>query len=207
VGTHRGCKRALTMAGITRDSLMSLETYARERPQFRARVLQHKKCRYVRLGSNVTLTFEDELTIRYQIQEMLRVERIFEDEGVTAELEAYSSLVPDGNNWKATMLIEYVDPQERIAMLEKLIGIEDAVWVQVQDCARVYAIADEDLARENDVKTAAVHFLRFDLEAPMIRALKAGAALAVGVDHPHYTAHVQAVNVATAVSLAQDIQP
>lgn len=195
------------MSAITRDSLMSLETYARERPQFRARVLAHKQHRYVRLGSNVTLTFEDELTIRYQIQEMLRVERIFEEEGITAELDAYTPLVPDGNNWKATMLIEYVDPQERMQMLEKLIGIEDAVWVQVQDCARVYAIADEDLARENDVKTAAVHFLRFELEPPMISALKAGGSLAVGIDHPQYTAHVEAVNVATAVSLAQDLQP
>jgi hypothetical protein len=195
------------MPAVTRDSLMSLETYARERPKFRAQVLAHKKHRYVRLGEHVTLTFEDELTIRYQIQEMLRVERIFEEEGITAELEAYTPLVPDGNNWKATMLIEYVDPQERIQMLEKLIGIEDQVWVQVQDCARVYAMADEDLARENDVKTAAVHFLRFELEPPMICALKAGASLAVGIDHPQYTAQVQAVNVATAASLAQDLQP
>jgi hypothetical protein len=186
---------------------MSLEAYARERPTFRARVLAHKKHRYVRLGENVTLTFEDELTIRYQIQEMLRVERIFEEEGITAELDAYTPLVPDGNNWKATMLIEYVDPQERMQMLEKLIGIEDHVWIQVQDCARVYAIADEDLARENAVKTAAVHFLRFELEQPMISALRAGRSLAVGIDHPQYTAHVQAVNVATAASLAQDLQP
>ena len=195
------------MPAITRDSLMSLETYARERPKFRAQVLAHKKHRYVRLGDNVTLTFEDELTIRYQIQEMLRVERIFEEEGITAELEAYTPLVPDGNNWKATMLIEYVDPQQRIQMLEKLIGIEDQVWVQVQDCACVYAIADEDLARENDVKTAAVHFLRFELETPMICALKAGASLAIGIDHPQYAAQVRAVNVATAASLAQDLQP
>jgi hypothetical protein len=186
---------------------MSLEAYARERPTFRARVLAHKKHRYVRVGGNVTLTFEDELTIRYQIQEMLRVERIFEEEGITAELDAYTPLVPDGNNWKATMLIEYVDPQERMQMLEKLIGIEDHVWIQVQDCARVYAIADEDLARENAVKTAAVHFLRFELEQPMISALRAGRSLAVGIDHPQYTAHVQAVNVATAASLAQDLQP
>jgi hypothetical protein len=185
---------------------MSLETYARERPKFRARVMEHKRRRYVRLGANVTLTFEDELTIRYQIQEMLRVERIFEEAGIAAELEAYAPLVPDGSNWKATMLIEYVDPQERIVMLEKLIGIEDAVWVQVQDCARVYAVADEDLARENEMKTAAVHFLRFELEAPMIRALIEGSILSVGIDHPHYTAHVQAVNAATAASLAQDLK-
>jgi hypothetical protein len=194
------------MPGIARDSLMSLETYARERPKFRARVMEHKKHRYVRLGANVTLTFEDELTIRYQIQEMLRVERIFEEEGIAAELEAYAPLVPDGSNLKATMLIEYVDPQERIVMLEKLIGIEDAVWIQVQNCARVYAIADEGLARENEVKTAAVHFLRFELEEPMIRALKAGSIIAAGIDHPHYTANVQAVNVATAASLAQDLK-
>jgi hypothetical protein len=193
------------MLTITRESLMSLETYSRERPQFRARVLEHKKRRYISLGGNVTLTFEDELTIRYQIQEMLRAERIFEEGGITAELEAYSPLVPDGSNWKATMLIEYVDPQQRGEMLGKLIGIEDAVWIEVAGCARVYAIADEDVARENDVKTSAVHFLRFELEPSMIRALKEGGALSAGIDHPHYRARVQPVDVATVASLAQDL--
>src|SRR2546423_4973104 len=143
---------------------MTLEAYAKARSQFRARVLEHKKRRVVHLGEHVTLIFEDELTIRYQIQEMLRAERIFEDGAIRAELETYTPLVPDGTNWKATMMIEYTDPDERAAMLGKLIGIEDSVWVAVQGCARVYAIADEDLERENDQKTASVHFLRFELE-------------------------------------------
>ncbi|MDB5923212.1 MAG: hypothetical protein JWN13_2148 [Betaproteobacteria bacterium] len=193
------------MPTITRESLMSLETYARERPRFRARVIEHKKRRYVCLGSNVTLTFEDELTIRYQIQEMLHAERIFEDEGITAELEAYSPLVPDGSNLKATMLIQYVDPHERVEMLGKLIGIEDAVWLEVAGCARVYAIADEDLPRENEVKTSAVHFLRFELEPSMIGALKGGGALSAGIDHPHYGARLEPVDAATATALAQDL--
>jgi hypothetical protein len=190
---------------ITRESLMSLETYARERARFRAHVLEHKKRRYVCLGSNVTLTFEDELTIRYQIQEMLHAERIFEDEGISAELEAYSPLVPDGSNLKATMLIQYVDPHERAEMLGKLIGIEDAVWLEVADCARVYAIADEDLPRENEVKTSAVHFLRFELEPSMIGALKRGGALSAGIDHPHYGARLEPVETATAIALTQDL--
>jgi hypothetical protein len=193
------------MPTITRESLMSLETYARERPRFRARVIEHKKRRYVCLGSNVTLTFEDELTIRYQIQEMLHAERIFEDEGITSELEAYSPLVPDGSNLKATMLIQYVDPHERVEMLGKLIGIEDAVWLEVAGCARVYAIADEDLPRENEVKTSAVHFLRFELEPAMIGALKGGGALSAGIDHPHYGARLEPVDAATATALAQDL--
>jgi hypothetical protein len=193
------------MPALTRHSLMTLEAYDRERPQFRARVLEHKKRRYVRLGGNVTLIFEDELTIRYQVQEMLRAERIFEEDAIAAELEAYSPLVPDGTNLKATMLIEYVDPEERIAMLGKLIGIEDLVWIQVAGCECVHAIADEDLARENDVKTAAVHFLRFELEPAMIKALQAGAALSAGVDHPHYSARVEPMDAETAASLAADL--
>jgi hypothetical protein len=184
---------------------MTLEAYAKARPQFRARVLEHKKQRVVRLGENVTLIFEDELTIRYQIQEMLRAERIFEEEGIREELDAYRPLVPDGTNWKATMMIEYTDPVERAAMLAKLIGIEDTVWAKVKGCPRVYAVADEDLDRENDQKTSSVHFLRFELEPEMIGTLKSGAALSLGIDHAAYHAHLDAVDSAIACSLAEDL--
>jgi hypothetical protein len=176
---------------ISRESLLSLEAYARERGAFRARVMEHKKRRAVRLGEHVTLQFEDELTIRYQVQEMLRIERIFEDEGIQHELDAYNPLVPDGSNWKATMLIEYPDVEERKRMLARLKGIERRVWVEVQGCERVYAIADEDLERENDEKTSAVHFLRFELAPKMRDALRSGASVTVGVDHPDYRASVQ----------------
>jgi Protein of unknown function (DUF3501) len=173
---------------IKRDSLMSLETYARERPSFRAKVLEHKKNRSVPLGAHVTLQFEDELTIRYQVQEMLRIERIFEDEGIQGELDAYNPLIPDGSNWKATMLIEYPDAEERRRMLGVLKGIERRVWVQVDECERVLAIADEDLERETEDKTASVHFLRFELSAAMRERLRRGAGVTVGVDHPQYRA-------------------
>ena len=176
---------------INRDSLLSLEAYARERNAFRARVIEHKKHRTVPLGEHVTLLFEDELTIRYQVQEMLRIERIFEDDGIQHELDTYNPLVPDGSNWKATMLIEYPDAQERQRKLAELKGIERRVWIQVQGCERVYAIADEDLERENEEKTSSVHFLRFELTAPMREALARGAQVTVGVDHPRYQASVQ----------------
>jgi Protein of unknown function (DUF3501). len=176
---------------IRRDSLMSLETYARERASFRVKVLEHKQNRTVHLGEHVTLQFEDELTIRYQIQEMLRIERIFEDEGIQGELDAYNPMVPDGSNWKATMLIEYPEVDERRRMLGVLKGIERGVWVQVEGGERVAAIADEDLERENDEKTAAVHFLRFELSAAMRERLRRGAAVTVGVDHPHYRASAE----------------
>ena len=192
------------MPHITRDSLMTLEAYSRARPEFRARVMAHKKHRTVALGEHVTLIFEDELTIRYQIQEMLRVERIFEDEGIQEELDAYNPLVPDGANWKATMMIEYPDVEERQRMLGKLIGIEDRVWVAVAGHPRVHAVADEDLERQNESKTSSVHFLRFELEPAMVRALKAGAALAMGVDHPTYSATVT-VDAATRGSLVNDL--
>src|SRR3954451_23005072 len=149
--------------------------------------MEHKKRRRVHLGEHLTLLFEDELTIRYQLQEMLRIERIFEEEGIRHELEAYNPLVPDGSNWKATMLIEYPDSEERRLALSRLIGIEDRVWVEVQGQPRIYAIADEDIDRENSDKTSAVHFLRFELPAPAKQALRAGAALSVGVDHPNYS--------------------
>jgi hypothetical protein len=193
------------MPQITRDSLMTLEAYARARPQFRARVMAHKKNRTLQLGGHVTLIFEDELTIRYQIQEMLRAERVFEDAGVQSELDAYNPLVPDGANWKATLMIEYPDVDERHRMLARLIGIEDRVWVQVEGQARVYAIADEDLERDNAEKTSAVHFLRFELDPAMVQALKRGAALAVGVDHPAYRAAVGAVDPAVRASLVNDL--
>jgi hypothetical protein len=173
---------------IKRENLMSLEAYARERNAFRARVMEHKKRRTIHLGEHVTLLFEDELTIRYQVQEMLRIERIFEEEGIRHELEAYNPLVPDGSNWKVTMLIEYPDADERKRALERLKGIEDRVWVQVDGCERVGAIADEDLDRENEEKTSAVHFLRFELSAAMGQALRQGAGLTIGVDHPQYSA-------------------
>ena len=193
------------MAQITRDSLMPLEAYARARTEFRARVMAHKKSRTLALGEHVTLIFEDELTIRYQIQEMLRVERIFEEAGIQDELDAYNPLVPDGGNWKATLLIEYPDVAERQRMLARLIGIEDRVWVQVEGHARVYAIADEDLERENDEKTSAVHFLRFELDEVVREALRGGAQLLVGVDHLQYQAQVLtplAVRDALAADLA-----
>ena len=193
------------MPHITRESLMTLEAYEKARTEFRGRVIAHKKHRTVHLGDHVTLIFEDELTMRYQIQEMLRVERIFDEAGIQNELEAYNPLVPDGANWKTTMMIEYPDVAERQRMLERLIGIEKAVWVRVAGHSRVEAIADEDLERQNETKTASVHFLRFELEAPMVRALKSGAALAVGVDHPQYRATIEPVDSLTRLSLANDL--
>jgi hypothetical protein len=172
------------MARLSRDSLLTLEAYAKGRKEFRAQVIAHKKARTVHLGEHVTLLFEDALTMRYQVQEMLLHERIFEEAGIQDELDAYSPLVPDGSNLKATMLIEYDDPAERKRALAGLKGVADKVWMQVAGFARVYAIADEDLERENADKTSAVHFLRFEFAAPMIAALKAGAPLAIGVDHP-----------------------
>jgi hypothetical protein len=180
------------MPRIDRASLMTLEAYARERPQFRAKVMAHKKNRRVQLGEDLTLIFEDELTNRYQVQEMLHAERIFEEQGIQEELDAYNSLVPDGRNLKATMMIEYPDPDERGKRLADLIGIEDKVWLQVAGHERVRAIADEDLDRENDEKTSAVHFLRFELDEAMAQALKKGAGLTIGVDHPRYSATLEA---------------
>lgn len=193
------------MPQITRDSLLSLEAYARQRNEFRARVISHKKSRRVQIGNNVTLVFEDEVTVRYQIQEMLRIERTFEEAGIIDELAAYNPLVPDGSNWKATMMIEYPDPQERQRWLARLIGIEDHVWVQVAGQPRVYAIADEDTERENAVKTAAVHFLRFELSEAMKAALREGAEIAIGVDHPDYLASISALPGNVRLSLGADL--
>jgi hypothetical protein len=194
------------MPHITRDSLMTLEAYDKARPEFRAQVMAHKKNRTLHLGEHVTLIFEDELTVRYQIQEMLRVERVFEAAGIQDELDAYNPLVPDGSNWKVTMMIEYADPAERSRMLARLIGIEDRVWVQVEGRARVYAVADEDLERENAEKTSSVHFLRFELERAMAQALKKGGSLALGVDHPEYSASIGAVPAAVHASLVNDLK-
>jgi hypothetical protein len=178
------------MPAITRESLMTLEAYSKNRNDFRARVLAHKKHRKVHLGGHITLLFEDELTLRYQIQEMLRIEKIFEEAGIQDELDAYNPLVPDGSNWKATMLIEYPDVEQRRVELARLKGVEDTVWVRVAGHDKVFAIADEDLERENEEKTSSVHFLRFELTDAMKQVLKGGAALAMGVDHPHAaTAH------------------
>ena len=193
------------MAQIDPHSLLSLEAYARQRRDFRARVIEHKKRRTVRLGGHLTLIFEDELTVRYQVQEMLRIERIFEDEGIRDELAAYNPLIPDGGNFKATMMLEYPDADERRAMLAQLKGVEDRVWVRVEGCKPVYAIADEDLKRENDAKTSAVHFLRFELDAEMRASLKHGASLAVGVDHPRCAHAIQAVDGAVRAALLADL--
>lgn len=189
---------------IARDSLLSLEAYALEREAFRARVLAHKRNRSVHLGEHVTLLFEDELTIRYQIQEMLRIEKTFDEAGIRDELDAYAPLVPDGSNLKATMLIEYEDESERRAALASLKGIQDRVWLRVDGMAPVTAIADEDLERENEEKTAAVHFLRFELDRAMVAALKAGRGLALGVDHPQYRAELPALPEVTRAALVAD---
>jgi len=194
------------MPQIARESLMTLEAYARQRKEFRAKVIEHKKQRTVHIGDHVTLQFEDELTIRYQVQEMLRIERIFEEEGIQDELDAYNPLIPDGGNLKATMMIEYPDPEERQRMLARLKGIEDRTWAQVEGCERVYAVADEDLERENDEKTSSVHFLRFDLSDEMRKALKYGVGIAVGVDHPEYRASVEPLPAEVRASLVSDLR-
>ncbi|HTO47824.1 MAG TPA: DUF3501 family protein [Burkholderiales bacterium] len=195
----------MTSAKIERGSLLSLEAYARQRNDFRARVIAHKKNRKVELGAHVALAFEDELTIRYQIQEMLRIERVFEEDGIRSELDAYNPLVPDGRNFKATMMIEYPDPAERKRMLARLKGIEGRVWIRVQGYERVYAVADEDLERENEEKTSAVHFLRFELAEPMAQTLKGGGELAIGVDHPEYRAEIPAVPRSVRDALVADL--
>jgi Protein of unknown function (DUF3501) len=195
----------LDMPKIQPDSLMTLEAYARNRKEFRAKVMAHKKDRSVTLGDNVTLIFEDELTIRYQVQEMLRIERIFEQEGIQGELEAYNPLIPDGRNFKATMMIEYPDVDERKHALARLKGIEDRVWVQVEGCEKVHAIADEDLERETEEKTSSVHFLRFELTDEMAASLKYGVGLGIGVDHPGYSAEIAALPSNIRNSLVNDL--
>ena len=194
-----------TTGRITADSLMTLEAYAKWRKQHKGEVIAHRKQRSVQLGEHITVQFESELTMRYQIQEMLRIEKIFEEEGIQQEIDAYAPLVPDGGNWKATMLIEYPEVNERKRELARLIGVEDRMFVEVEGHARVYAIADEDLERENDEKTSSVHFLRFELTPAMREAVKAGAAVKLGCDHTNYPAHV-AIAAETLASLAGDLR-
>ena len=192
------------MASISRDSLLTLEAYARQRKEFRAKVIAHKKNRTLHLGQHVTLIFEDELTIRYQIQEMLRIEKTFEEAGIQDELDAYNPLIPDGTNLKATMMIEYDDPVVRKAELARLKGIEDRVYVQVDGHPKVFAIADEDLERENEEKTSSVHFLRFEFTPDMIASFKGGAAMAIGCDHASYGVRVDEIAPAVQTSLVRD---
>ena len=192
------------MQKLSPSDLFSLERYARERAQFRTKVLEHKRARQLAVGAHTTWLFEDRLTVHYQVQEMLRVERIFEPEGIEDELASYNPLIPDGQNLKVTLLIEFPDEQERRRELAKLKGIEDRCWVQVEGHAQVFAIADEDLERENEEKTSSVHFLRFEFTPPMIAALKAGANLSVGVDHDQYRHALTPVSVATRQALTAD---
>lgn len=190
---------------ITPENLMSLEAYSKWRKVHKGEVIAHRKLRSVQLGEHLNLQFESETTIRYQIQEMLRIEKIFEEEGIQSEIEAYAPLVPDGSNWKATMLIEYIDVNERKRELARLIGVEDRMFVEVEGYDRVYAIADEDLDRENEQKTSAVHFVRFEFTPAMRAAIKAGAAVKLGCDHTHYPAHLQ-IPAETLASLAGDLK-
>jgi len=192
------------MKKLAVEDLLTLERYARERPAFRTRVLEHKRDRQLAVGPHVTWLFEDRLTMQYQVQEMLRAERIFEPEGISEELESYNPMIPDGTNWKVTLLIEYPNESERRQQLTQLKGIEDRCWVQVTGQERVFAIADEDLERENEEKTSAVHFLRFELTPAMIAALRGGSELAVGIDHPRYNHVIQPVTPAVRTSLLAD---
>ena len=190
---------------ITRDSLLTLEAYAKHRPEFRKKAIAHKNLRKVYVGENVVLQFEDELTIRYQIQEVLRIEKTFEEEAILEELEAYTPLVPDGTNWKVTQSIEYPDVEQRKQRLVELKGIERQTYVQINGYEKIYAIADEDLPRENEEKTSAIHFLRFELTPEMIAAAKGGEQIAVGIDLPAYDIHVPEISPDTQFSICQDL--
>ena len=193
------------MRPLTRDDLYSLEDYAQLRPGYRAEILAHKKDRKVTIGTHATLAFEDRRTIQYQIQEMLRIEKIFEADGINEELEAYNPLIPDGSNWKATFMVEFPEEDERRAMLTQLVDVENRVYVQVGDMDRCYAIADEDLERADAGKTSAVHFLRFELAADMVAALKDGAELAAGIDHENYRVEISPVADNIRLSLLGDL--
>jgi len=192
------------MRPISPSSLLTLEAYAKQRGEFRRRVLEHKKNRIVHLGPHLTLIFEDETTIRYQVQEMLRIEKTFDEQGIRDELDAYNPLIPDGTNLKATMMLEYEDPDERARELAHLIGIERHVYLEVTGLERCYAIADEDLVRENEEKTSSVHFLRFELTPQAIAAFRSGGAVAIGVDHPRYRARIEAIAAPLQESLSKD---
>ena len=190
---------------LSPDDLFSLEQYSKQRPQFRPRVLAHKRRRTLQVGPHATILFEDRLTVQYQVQEMLRIERIFEAEGIADELAAYNPLIPDGSNWKVTLLIEFPEVEERKVALAGLKGVEDRCWVQVAGYERVHAIADEDLERENDEKTSAVHFVRFELSPAMVATAKAGAAVSVGIDHPQYRHAVDPVTPEVRDALVADL--
>jgi hypothetical protein len=193
------------MQKLTKDDLYTLESYAEKRPVFRSEVLAHKKRRTLHVGPNAGLYFEDRLTMQYQVQEMLRIERIFERSAIEEELDAYNPLIPDGSNWKATFMIEYPEIEERKARLAELIGIEDKAWVQVADFSRVYAVADEDLERENADKTSSVHFLRWELTPEMVSAVKDGAAISIGIDHPNYNHSLDPIPAESRDALAADL--
>ena len=192
------------MDKLTRADLMSLEQYSMERKAFREKVMAHKADRKIHIGSNATLYFEDRLTMLYQVQEMLRIEKIFESAGINEELEAYNPLIPDGSNWKATFMVEFSDVEERKVQLGRLIGIERKTWVQVAGFDKVYPIANEDLTRETEEKTSAVHFLRFELTPVMVASVREGAAIAMGIEHPNYT-HTVTLSEASRASLAADL--
>ncbi len=193
------------MQKLSRDDLMSLEEYSQLRGEFREKVLQHKRNRRLDLGTNAALYFEDRLTMQYQVQEMLRIERIFESAGIAEELEAYNPLIPDGSNWKATFMVEFPEEQERREMLTQLVGIEEKVYIQVADFDRVYAIADEDMDRADEEKTSAVHFMRFEFPSPQAAALKEGAAFVAGIDHDNYRVEVGPVAENIRKSLVNDL--
>jgi hypothetical protein len=193
------------MKKLTRDDLYPLEKYAELRPRLRAEVMAHKQHRQVAIGPNATLYFEDRLTMQYQVQEMLRIERIFEAEGINDELAAYNPLIPDGSNWKATFMVEFSEVEERREALKRLKGVENRVWVQVADFEPVRPHVDEDLEREDEEKTSAVHFMRFELTPEMVKAVKQGAAISMGIDHPAYAHTVDPIPPATHDSLARDL--
>ena len=194
-----------TTGTITADSLLTLEAYSKYRKENKAAIMAHRRLRSVRLGEHINVQFESETSIRYQIQEMLRIEKIFEEDGILQEIEVYAPLMPDGSNWKATMMIEYPDVNERKRELARLIGVEDHLFVEVEGHARVYAIADEDMDRENDEKTSAVHFVRFELNPAMCAAVKAGASVKLGCDHTNYPAHLN-IPAESLASLASDLR-
>ncbi|MDJ0916913.1 MAG: DUF3501 family protein [Woeseiaceae bacterium] len=193
------------MQKLSREDLFTLEKYAEIRDEFRQQVLDHKKHRRIALGTNAALYFEDRLTMQYQVQEMLRIEKIFEAEEIMEELEAYNPLIPDGTNWKATFMVEFPDIEERRQMLGRLLGVEDKVYMQVDGFERIYAIADEDLDRSDETKTSAVHFMRFELPAEQIDALKGGASLAAGIDHENYLVDINPVDESIRESLLGDL--
>ena len=193
------------MEKLTRENLYSLEKYSEVRKDFRARVMEHKRDRRLQLGDNATLYFEDRLTMQYQVQEMLRIERIFEAAGIEEELNAYNPLIPDGSNWKATFMVEFPDVAERREKLKQLVGIEDCVWLQVGESEKIRPVADEDLERDSDDKTSAVHFLRFELQPGQVQAMKEGAPLAAGIDHDNYRVEIRPVPDNVRASLLADL--